>query len=133
MFHTAIPEANFLEARNLLREAQARLITAEQALVNFGLPVRAEHLKGLSVAEVARRFEVAPDAVLRNLDRYALARRDRHAPLDRETIRRLYVTERLGVRAVAERLGVSADKVRADLARYRIPIRPPGRPARTAG
>ena len=85
----------------------------------------------LSVAEVARRFEVSTGAVVRNLRSYGLPRRDRHAPLDRSTLRRLYVNERLGVRAVAARLGVSPDKVRAELARYRIPIRRPGRPGKT--
>ena len=84
----------------------------------------------LSVAEVARRFDISVDVVDRNIHRYGLPRRDRRAPLERATLRRLYVDERLGVRAVASRLGVSANKVRADLARYRIPIRPPGRPAR---
>ena len=68
----------------------------------------------------------------RNIDRYGLPRRNRQAPLDRPTLRRLYVDEQLGVRAVASRLGVSPDKVRAELARYRIPIRPPGRPPRHA-
>ena len=78
---------------------------------------------------MARRFDVSPEAVRRNL-RHGLPRRDRRVPLDRATLRRLYVDEQLGVRAVASRLGVSPDKVRADLACYRIPIRPPGRPAR---
>lgn len=86
----------------------------------------------LSVAEVARRFEVSTQAVVRNLRSYGLPRRNRHAPLDGASLRRLYVEERLGVREVASRLGVSPDKVRAELARYHIPIRPPGRPARTA-
>ena len=86
----------------------------------------------LSVAEVARRFEVSTEAVIRNLRSYGLPRRNRRAPLERDMLRHLYVDERLGVRAVAARLGVSPDKVRADLARYRIPIRPPGRPGRSA-
>ena len=86
----------------------------------------------LSVAAVARRFEVSTQAVVRNLRSYGLPRRNRHAPLDRDMLRRLYVDERLGIRAVAARLGVSPDKVRADLARYRIPIRRPGRPGRLA-
>ena len=64
------------------------------------------------------------------MDRYGLPRRDRRAPLDRVTLRRLYVDEHLGVQAVAARLRVSPHKVRTDLARYRIPIRRPGRPAR---
>lgn len=84
----------------------------------------------LSLAEVARRFEVSTQAVTRNLRSYGLPRRDRHAALDQSTLRRLYVDERLGVRAVAARLGVSPHKVRTELARYRIPIRRPGRPGR---
>ena len=85
----------------------------------------------LSVAEVARRFEVSTEAVVRNLRIYGLPRRNRHAPLNRDTLRRLYVDDRLGVRAVAARLGVSPDKVHAELARFAIPIRAPGRPARS--
>jgi len=85
----------------------------------------------LPVAEVARRFEVSTDAVIRNLRSYGVPRRSRRTPLDRDTLRRLYIDERLGVRAVAVRLGVSPDKVRAELARFDIPIRQPGRPGRT--
>jgi len=85
----------------------------------------------LSVAEVARRFEVPKEAVVRNLRNHGLPRHNRQAPLDRDTLRRLYVDARLGVRAVAERLRVSSEKVRAELARFGIPIRPPGRPGRT--
>ena len=84
----------------------------------------------LSVAEVARRFEVSTEVVARNLRSYGLPRPNRQAPLDRATLRHLYVDERLGVRTVAARLGVSPDKVRAELARYHIAIRRPGRPAR---
>jgi hypothetical protein len=82
----------------------------------------------LSVAEVARRFDVSVDVVKRNIAHSGIPRRQRRAPLDEAALRRLYVEERLGVRVVAARLGVSPDKVRADLARYRIPIRSPGRP-----
>jgi transposase-like protein len=84
----------------------------------------------LSIAEVARRFEVPKEAVIRNLRNHGLPRRHRSAPLDKDTLRRLYADERRGVRAVASRLGVSPDKVRAELGRYGLPIRPPGRPAR---
>jgi hypothetical protein len=73
---------------------------------------------------------VAPSGVANaNADRHGLPHRDRLAPLYRDSLRRLYVDEQLGVRAVASRLGVSADKVRAELARHRFPIRRPGRPA----
>lgn len=61
---------------------------------------------GYPVAEVAHRFDVSPAVVVRNLCRHDLPRR-RQAPLDRVTLRRLYVDEQLGVRAVASPLGVS--------------------------
>jgi hypothetical protein len=86
----------------------------------------------LSVAEVARRFEVGVEAVVGNLDHHRMPRRDRHAPLAPDSLRRLDVGERLGVRAVAAQLGVSADRVPAELTRCGIRIRPPGRPARSA-
>ena len=82
----------------------------------------------LSLAEVARRFEVSPQVVARNLDRYGIPRR--RPPLERATLQRLYVDERLGIRALSARLGVSAAKVRADLAHHGIPVRRPGRSAR---
>lgn len=81
----------------------------------------------LSVAEVARRFEVSKEVVVRNLRSYERPRRDRHAPLDRDTLRRLYVDEPLGVRAVAARLGVSPNKVRAESRPLPDPD-PPSRP-----
>jgi transposase-like protein len=87
---------------------------------------------GLSVAEVARRFDVTKEVVNRNIARHGIPRRQRRAPLDRGTLHHLYVDERLGVRTVAARLGVSPDTVRAELARHQIPIRRPGRPARVA-
>ena len=66
-----VPEANFLEAQNLLREAQARLITAEQALVNFGLPVRADELKGMTAQDMNQylQFVGLPPELVRGLDR----------------------------------------------------------------
>ncbi|MCA1843712.1 MAG: hypothetical protein LC792_11115 [Actinobacteria bacterium] len=91
-----------------------------------GAPLRPGRL---SVAEVARRFDVSTDIVKRNIAQQGIPRRGRRAPLDHNMLHRLYVDERLGVRAVAARLDVSPDKVRAELARYRIPIRRPGRPA----
>jgi hypothetical protein len=56
--------------------------------------------------------------------------RRRPAPLDRDTLERLYVDERLGIRAVAARLGVTETKVRAGLAHHGIAVRRPGRPSR---
>lgn len=70
--------------------------------------------------------------VRHNLDRHGLARLDQQAPSTGTPLRHLHVDEQLGVQEVVSRLGVGAGKVRADLARYRIPIRPPGRPVRHA-
>jgi transposase-like protein len=86
---------------------------------------------GLLLAEVARRFDVTPDVVARNLDRHGIPRA--RPPLDRAVLARLYVDGRLGIKAIAARLGVSAAKVRADLAHHGIPVRRPGRPARQPG
>jgi transposase-like protein len=86
----------------------------------------------LSITEVARRFEVPTEAVVRNLRNHGLPRRSRQAPVDRHTLVRLYVDERLAIRAVAGQLGVSSEKVRAELARCSIPIRRPGRPGQRA-
>lgn len=105
---------------------------------NSGVVLSHSALRGLyvherlSVAEVARRFEVGVEAVVGNLDHHRMPRRDRHAPLAPDSLRRLDVGERLGVRAVAAQLGVSADRVPAELTRCGIRIRPPGRPARSA-
>jgi cobalt-zinc-cadmium efflux system membrane fusion protein len=60
-----IPEA---EAR--LRKAQVRLVTAQQALVNLGLPIQAEDVRDLSAEELARRVQFLglPEALTRALD-----------------------------------------------------------------
>lgn len=80
----------------------------------------------LSLAEVARQFEVSPDVVARNLRRYGIARH--RPPLERGELEELYVHQRLGLRAVAARLGVSEGQVRSGLARHGIAVRQPGRP-----
>lgn len=84
----------------------------------------------LSVAEIARRFDVSPQVVARNLDRHAIPRQ--RPPLDRATLDELYSHQRLGIRAIAARLEVTATKVRADLAHHGIPVRQPGRPRTSA-
>jgi cobalt-zinc-cadmium efflux system membrane fusion protein len=50
------PERQMREAESLLREARLRLAGDQQALLNLGLPVRAEDLAGLPDEEVARRL-----------------------------------------------------------------------------
>src|SRR5262249_28001165 len=51
---TAVAGKDIPEAEASLREAQIRLATAEQALVNLELPIRAEDVKELSAEELAR-------------------------------------------------------------------------------
>ncbi|MCI0457089.1 MAG: efflux RND transporter periplasmic adaptor subunit [Gemmataceae bacterium] len=60
-----IPEA---EAR--LRKAQVRLVTAQQALVNLGLPIQAEDVKDLPAENLARyiQFLGLPETITRTLD-----------------------------------------------------------------
>lgn len=59
-----------LEAKAALREAQIRLVSAEQALLNLGLPIRAESLKGLAVEQIARRIQFLglPESIAKTLD-----------------------------------------------------------------
>jgi cobalt-zinc-cadmium efflux system membrane fusion protein len=67
---TAVAGKDIPEAEAALREAQIRLASAEQALVNLELPIRAEDVKGLSAEELARRVQFLgiPDAIAQALD-----------------------------------------------------------------
>jgi cobalt-zinc-cadmium efflux system membrane fusion protein len=64
-----IPEARVVEAEAALREAKTRLVGAQQALLNLGLPVPTEAVKGLAPEEVARRIQFLglPDDLAREL------------------------------------------------------------------
>lgn len=66
----AIPEARFREAETSLQEAQIRVVGAQQALINLGLPVRADELKGLGTDELARRiaFLGLPEDIVRTFE-----------------------------------------------------------------
>jgi cobalt-zinc-cadmium efflux system membrane fusion protein len=55
---TAIPERQRREAQAAAREAEVRLHSAEQALANLGLPVRADDYQALSLQEVVRRMRL---------------------------------------------------------------------------
>jgi cobalt-zinc-cadmium efflux system membrane fusion protein len=67
---TVLPAGTYHEAEAALREAEIRLLTAEQALVNLGLPIGAADVKGLSPEELARRtqFLGLPEELARGLD-----------------------------------------------------------------
>jgi cobalt-zinc-cadmium efflux system membrane fusion protein len=58
------------EAEAAVRDAEVRLHSAEQALVNFDLPIRAADLQGLALEAVADRLQRLglPDDLLRSLD-----------------------------------------------------------------
>jgi cobalt-zinc-cadmium efflux system membrane fusion protein len=62
--------ARLAEAEADFDDAQIRLIGAQQALINLGLPVAIEKLKGLPPAELGRRipFVGLPDAVVKILN-----------------------------------------------------------------
>lgn len=66
---TSVPGQSVLEAEAALEEARVRLVTAEQALANLGLPVRAADVRGLSPADLARRMQFLgiPDPLAREL------------------------------------------------------------------
>lgn len=53
----AVPEKHVQEAAAALEESRVRLLLAEQTLANFGMPVRAEELSGLSPVELARKLQ----------------------------------------------------------------------------
>lgn len=67
---TAIAQQRVREAETALSEAQIRLLSAQQALANLGLPLDAEDVKELSEKQIADRirFLGLPDSVRQALD-----------------------------------------------------------------
>lgn len=66
----AIPARSIQEAETSLREARIRLLSAQQALVNLGLPVLTDDLKSLSDAKLSQRLQFLglPDKLVATLD-----------------------------------------------------------------
>jgi len=66
----AIPGRTFQEAEAALQEARIRLLSAQQALVNLGLPIQADELKTLPTTKLAEyvQFLGLPESVTRGLD-----------------------------------------------------------------
>jgi len=66
----AIPERQYREAEAALQESQIRLLGAQQALINLGLPVRSEKFAELSPEEIAEQihFLGLPAAVVKSFD-----------------------------------------------------------------
>jgi cobalt-zinc-cadmium efflux system membrane fusion protein len=67
---SGVSGADLQEAEAALRAAQIRLLSAQQALVNLGLPVRAEEIKQLSTAEIADRMQFLglPESIRKGFD-----------------------------------------------------------------
>jgi cobalt-zinc-cadmium efflux system membrane fusion protein len=67
----AVPGRAVVEAESASEEAGVRLLTAEQALANLGMPVRAEDVRDLSPADLARRVQFLglPDSLAARLAR----------------------------------------------------------------
>jgi cobalt-zinc-cadmium efflux system membrane fusion protein len=83
------------DAEAALEEARVRLLTAEQALLNLGLPVRTADLLNLPLEEVARRLQFLglPDRLARSLDPRSASSNliAVTAPLDGEVVERSVV------------------------------------------
>jgi cobalt-zinc-cadmium efflux system membrane fusion protein len=63
---TAVAGAQYLEAETTLRQAEASLVSAQQMLINLGVPVRAAELKGLRPEAVNHHLQflgLPPDVV----------------------------------------------------------------------
>jgi cobalt-zinc-cadmium efflux system membrane fusion protein len=53
----AVPEATYRSARAALRQAQIRLVAAQQVLGNLGLPIRAEDVRHLAPGRLGERLQ----------------------------------------------------------------------------
>ena len=66
----SVPARTVQEAEAAFREARIRLLGARQALINLGLPIQVEELKGLTEDQLAQRLQLLglPETVVRTLD-----------------------------------------------------------------
>jgi cobalt-zinc-cadmium efflux system membrane fusion protein len=66
----ALSEARVRQVEKDERVSQIRLLGAQQALINLGLPIRAEDIKGLAPEEISRRVQFLglPIEIARTLD-----------------------------------------------------------------
>lgn len=65
-----VPTPRMQEAETSVREAQIRLLGAQQVLVNLGLPVELESIKGMTAEELARRIQFfgIPEEITKRLN-----------------------------------------------------------------
>jgi len=66
----SVSETKFRETEAALRESQIRLVSAERALINLGLPIRADDVKELRPEALAQRVQFLglPETIVRALD-----------------------------------------------------------------
>lgn len=66
----ALPAKQLREGASAIREAEIRLLTAQQALANLGLPLELEDVEGLSTEELVQRirFLGLPETLVESLD-----------------------------------------------------------------
>ena len=66
----SVPASKFQDSEAALQEAEIRLLAAQEALVNMGLPVRSEQFENTQVSEVLRqlKFIGIPPAAVSELD-----------------------------------------------------------------
>lgn len=65
-----VPTPRMQEAETALREAQIRLLGAQQVLVNLGLPIELDSIKGMTAEELARRIQFfgIPEEIAKRLN-----------------------------------------------------------------
>src|SRR5262249_42232662 len=66
----SVPPQRLLEAETAVSEARIRLLSTQQAMINLGIPVDGESMKGLTEQQLAARVQFLglPDAVVQSLD-----------------------------------------------------------------
>ena len=71
----AVPGKQLIEAQAALQEANIKLLSAQQALVNLGLPVKLEPLGQLSTEQISRQIQYLglPDALVSSFDGDAIS------------------------------------------------------------
>jgi cobalt-zinc-cadmium efflux system membrane fusion protein len=67
---TSIAGKEIPEAEAALRESQIRLVSAQQALLNLGLPIRSDELRNLSPEQIAERIQFLglPESIVPTLN-----------------------------------------------------------------
>ena len=88
---------------------------------------RLYRIEDLTLREIAARFGISYQAVYQRVSSVGLLLRPNHSPprvIDRETLVRLYVDERLSVYKIAEKLKAANKTIISEMRRHRIKRRP---------